>query len=118
MSERTYEQQPRDFTKEELAAMHDQLVIELGAHKELRSTKTQNNATINAQIKGAEKTIYDLQDKLAKKYEMVDIEVVTMLDSPAPGQKQILRVDNNIVLRTEPMTARERQGSFGFQEPE
>jgi hypothetical protein len=114
MGERTYEQQPRDFTKEELAAMHDQLVIELGTHKELRSTKTQNNATINAQIKGAEKTIYDLQDKLAKGYELVDIEVVTLMDSPAPGEKQILRVDNNKVIRTEVMTAQERQRNFGF----
>jgi hypothetical protein len=44
--------------------------------------------------------------------------MVSVMDAPEHGQKEIRRVDTNEVVRTEPMTARERQQSFGFQEPE
>jgi hypothetical protein len=108
----------RYFTDSELATMHEQLVVEVGSVKELRSTKTQTNATINAEIKGAEKRVWDLQEKLVTGYETVDVEVIAIMDSPAPGQKKIVRVDTNEVIRTEPMTAKERQASFGFSEPE
>jgi hypothetical protein len=113
-----FESVRRPFTNEELTAMHEQLVVEVGNVKDLRSSKTQTNATINAEIKGAEKNVWDLQGKLALGYELIEVEVITVMDRPTPGEKQIVEADSGNVLRTEPMTARERQASFGFSEPE
>lgn len=116
MAERQYESLRRYFTDTELATMHEQLVLEVGNVKELRATKTQTNATINAEIKSAEKNVWDLQEKLSTGFETLDVEVIAIMDSPAPGQKKIIRVDTNETIRTEPMTAKERQSSFGFDE--
>jgi hypothetical protein len=112
-----YEQLRRYFTDTELAAMHEQLVVEVGSVKELRSQKTQANTAINASIKGTEKNVFDLQEKLSTGYEVIDVEVVWLMDTPAPGQKTVIRVDSSEKLRVEPMTLRERQQSFGFSEP-
>ena len=115
---RQYESVRRYFSEVELTAMHEALVQSVGDVKNLRSEKTQANTVINANIKGTEKAVFDLQEKLANGYEVIDVEVIAIMDTPAPGQKQILRVDTNAVIRTEPMTVRQRQPSFGFQEPE
>jgi hypothetical protein len=115
---RTYEQVRRNFTERELAEMHEQLVVCVGNVKDLRAEKTQANSTINAAIKTAEKSVWDCQEKLALGYEVVDTEVIAAMDTPRPGMKRIVRVDTNETIREEPMTARERQGSFGFTEPE
>jgi hypothetical protein len=40
------------------------------------------------------------------------------MDRPKPGMKTIIRADTSEELRIEPMTTREKQGTFGFQEPE
>jgi len=119
MSEgRQFESVRRYFSDTELAEMHEALVQRVGEVKNLRAEKTQANAAVNASIKGAEKGVFDLQERLANGYEVIDVEVISVMDAPTQGQKQILRVDTNEVIRIEPMTAREKQGSFGFQEPE
>jgi hypothetical protein len=114
---RQYEQVRRNFTEREMADMHEALVQRVGEVKDLRSEKTQANASLNAAIKGAEKGVFDLQEKLALGYEMVEVEVLAIMDRPVQGSKTIIRVDTGEDLRTEPMTAREKQQSFGFQEP-
>lgn len=111
---RQYESLRRYFGEKERAEMHESLVQRVGDVKELRAGKAQSSSTINAAIKSAEKSVWDLQEKLATGYEVIEVEVIEMMDMPTPGQKQILRVDTNEVLRTELMTAREKQGSFGF----
>jgi hypothetical protein len=116
MGERQYESVRRPFTDIELVAMHEQLVVEVGNVKELRGQKTQTNTTINAAIKTAEKSVWDLQEKLALGYEQIDVEVIAIFDRPEPGKKLIVRVDTNQELRVEPMTLRERQQAFGFTE--
>jgi hypothetical protein len=116
--QRQYEQVRRNFTEQEMTDMHDALVQRVGEVKDLRSEKTQANASMNAAIKGTEKGVFDLQEKLALGYETVEIEVLAVMDRPTVGQKTIIRVDTGKELRTEPMTAREKQQSFGFQEPE
>lgn len=118
MGERQYEQLRRYFTDIELATMHEQLVVEVGNVKDLRGEKAQTTTTLGAAIKTSEKQVFDLQEKLSLGYEVIDVETISIMDAPTPGQKQILRVDTNQVIRTEPMTAREKQGSFGFQGPE
>lgn len=116
--QRQYESVRREFTEKEMADMHEALVQRVGDVKDLRSEKTQANATINAAIKGSEKAVYDLQEKLALGYEMVEVEVLAVMDRPTVGTKTIIRCDTGEELRTEPMTAREKQQTFGFQEPE
>lgn len=118
MGEREYESVRRYFRPDELAAMHEELVQFVGTVKDLRAEKAQSNVSMNAAIKASEKAVWDCQEKLANGYEVIDVEVISVMDAPEHGQKEIRRVDTNEVVRTEPMTARERQQSFGFQEPE
>ena len=113
---RQYESLRRDFTDEEMARMHGELVQRCGEVKTLRAEKAQATTTLNAGIKTAETAVWDLQEKLSLGYEYVDVEVLTLYDTPAPGHKRILRLDNNVTVREEPMTPREKQQSFGFQD--
>jgi hypothetical protein len=74
MSEhREYESVKRPFTDAELAEMHEALVQRVGDVKALRGQKSQTNTEINAAIKGAEKAVWDLQEKLTAGYELVDV---------------------------------------------
>jgi hypothetical protein len=112
-----YEQVRRPFTDQEMADMHDALVQRLGDVEKLEAQKKQDNLVINAAIKGATKEVYDIRGKLAAGYEMIEVEVLAVMDKPKPGTKTIIRVDTSEELRTEPMSMRERQQSFGFTEP-
>ena len=114
---RQYESIRRYFSDEELALLHEQLVVQVGEVKELRGQKLQTNTVINAQIKTAEKSVWDTQERLATGYESIDVEVLPVMDMPTPGMKTIIRADTSEKIRTEPMTAREKQQSFGFSEP-
>lgn len=116
MSERQYEPIRRYFSEEELAALHDQLVVSVGEVRELRGQKTQAMTVYGAQIKTAEKSVWDLQEKLAMGFESVDVEVLAVMDTPTPGMKTVIRADTSEKVRVEPMTAREKQQSFGFTE--
>jgi len=113
-----FESVRRPFREDELVKMHDQLVVEVGNVKELRTQKTQTNTELNAAIKTAESCVWSTQEKLALGYELIDIEVVSVMDRPTVGQKEIVRADTGQVLRVEPMTLMERQQSFGFERPE
>jgi hypothetical protein len=114
---RMYESVRRYFTEAEITEMHEALVVRVGEVKDLRGEKKQADSTLGASIKTAEKGVFDLQDKLATGYEVIDVEVISVMDEPSPGMKKIVRVDNNEVIRTEQMSAREKQQSFGFEEP-
>jgi hypothetical protein len=114
MGERQYESVRRYFSDTELAEMHEGLVQRVGEVKDLRAEKTQANASMNAAIKGTEKGVFDLQEKLALGYETVEVEVLAIMDRPTVGIKTIIRVDTGEELRREAMTAREKQQSFGF----
>jgi hypothetical protein len=113
-----FESVRRPFTADEMLKMHDDLVIQVGEVKELRTQKTQTNTELNASIKAAEASVWSTQEKLSLGYELIDIEVVSVLDRPEPGKKEIVRADTGQVLRVEPMTLMERQQSFGFERPE
>jgi hypothetical protein len=118
MSARQYESLRRYFDEAELAAMHEDLVQAVGEVKMLRDQKAAYNSTVGAAIKTAERTVWNTQEKLTVGYESVEVEIIAVMDTPRPGLKRIVRVDSNETVREEPMTPRERQQSFGFQEPE
>lgn len=116
--QRQFESVRRNFTEQEMTTMGDGLVESVGTVRTLRAEKTAAVASMNGQIKTTEKIVFELQEKLSLGYELVDVETITVLDEPEPGKKKIIRADTSEVLRVEVMTMRERQQSFGFQEPE
>jgi hypothetical protein len=112
--QRQYESVRELFTEQQMAAMKDDLVQAVGEVKMLRTEKTASMSTMGAAIKAAEKLVFELQEKLSLGYEVIDVEVIAVYDEPEPGTKKIVRADTGKELRVEPMTARERQQSFGF----
>jgi hypothetical protein len=115
---RQYELVREDFTDRQMAEMHDSLVVRLGDVENLELQKKQETATVSAAIKSAQKEVHDLRSNLANGYQMVEVEVLSVMDRPTVGTKTIIRVDTGAEVRQEPMTSREKQQSFGFQDPE
>jgi hypothetical protein len=109
---REFESVKRVYTDKEMAEMNDALVQSVGEVKTLRGEKKQADSTLGAAIKTAEKTVFDLQEKLSQGYELVEVEVMALMNEPEPGRKQIIRIDTSQVLRVEMMTPRELQQSL------
>jgi hypothetical protein len=114
MEQRLYEPIRHVFTDEEIRVLGEALARETHALYELRIQKSGAVASINASLKNSEKLIGELTTKITNRYEIVDVEVIPMMDTPRAGMKALLRVDNNEVVRYEEMTAAEKQTSFGF----
>lgn len=116
--QRAYETVKRIFTEDERRRLGETLartVQELVDNKQARVAAV---ADYQAKHKALENEAIRLTDCVNRGFEEVEVETMLMFDRPRPGQKQTLRVDTNEVIRTEPMTPRELQGSFGFQDPE
>lgn len=117
MSEqRQFEKVKRNFTEAELREMSEALIQSVGDVKTARTEKSAAMTALGAEVKTAEARVFELQEKLSLGYEVIEVEVVTAYDEPKPGMKRVIRADNGEELRTEPMTPRERQQSFGFSE--
>lgn len=116
--QRQFESVRRNYTEQEMATMNDGLVAAVGDVKTLRADKTAALSSMGAAIKQSEKLVFELQGMLSQGYELIDVETITIFDEPEPGKKKIIRADTSEVLRVELMTQREKQSSFGFQEPE
>jgi len=72
-------------------------------------------ATFNGAIKEASQRAAETAVKVNNRYELREVEVVRLMDTPRPGMKAIARIENpDEVIRIEPMTAAEKQGTFGF----
>lgn len=99
----------RDYTEEEIAHLHELLSTSVGKFFELEEKKAAEAAQHNTAIKAAKKDMADIQTKLERGYEEVEVEVVEAMDRPEPGMKQIVRADTGKVLRTVPMSPREKQ---------
>lgn len=108
-TERQFEARRRDYTEPEIAKMHEQLVVKVGEVRGLREQKASMVSTINNQIKTSEKEVWDLQGKLETGYEMVEVEIFDLMDTPKPGWKTVVWSDNNVHVREVPMSPRERQ---------
>ena len=115
--QRLYEQTKYLFTDPEIQAMGELLARENQNLLDLREQKSSAVAAITAQIKEAGLRAVDLATKINNRYEMREIEVVPLMDTPRPGMKALVPIDNpdpDKVIRYEPMTAAEKQESFGF----
>jgi len=113
------EQYPRKFTDEEKLAMGREL-SEKGIEKgRLEEQKKAATAVFSGQIKILARECGDLQQKIFSGYEMIDVEVDVLPDTPEPGKKRLVRRDNG-EYRDEWMTPAERQRSLfdGAEPPE
>ena len=111
---RTVEKLPHPFTRDEIR----QLGIDL-AHATRKAIRIENDkavamAAFNAAKKEAEGECAALSLKLETGYELRDTECVVHFSRPGPGQKTVVRLDNNEFVREEPMTAEEMQAAFDF----
>jgi hypothetical protein len=112
---RLYEQIKYPFTDEEVRAMGEALARESQNVISLREEKALVAAAISAQIKEANQRAVELATRINNRYEMREVEVVLLMDVPRPGMKGIARIENpDDVIRYEPMSAAEKQATFGF----
>ena len=115
---RSYETVKNIFTEDERRRLGENLARTVQELVDNKAARVAAVADYTAKHKALENEAIRLTDCVNRGFEEIEAEVMTMYDRPRHGQKQILRVDTNEVLRTEPMTPRELQGSFGFQDPE
>ena len=113
--QRLYESVRYVFSDAEIQGMGENLALENQNLLDLREQKSSAVAAITAQIKEAGLRAVDLATKINNRYEMREVEVVPLMDTPRPGMKALARIENpDDVIRYEPMTAAEKQASFGF----
>jgi hypothetical protein len=118
MERRLYESVKYTFTLDEIRELGEALAREAQTVFDLRETKSSVVAEMSAQIKQANKRVADLTTRINNGYELREVECMVMMETPRPGMKRIIRIDNNEMIRDEPMTAAEMQGAFGFTEGE
>jgi hypothetical protein len=113
---RLYESVKYTFSQDEIRELGEALAREAQTVFDLRDQKKTVGAELAASIKSAEHRVGDLTDRINNGYELREVECMVMMETPRPGMKRIIRIDNNEMIRDEPMTATEMQGSFGFSE--
>ena len=113
---RTYEKVRYDFQPDELQALGEQLAAAAQTVFSLREQKAAFDAKLNGDIKEANALVARIAELVSQRFEMRETEVLILLDDPKPGQKRIVRVDNNETVRFAQMTQAEMQSSFGFGE--
>ena len=116
--QRVYETVKRVFTETERRQLGETLARTVQELVDNKAARVAAVADYTAKHKALENEAIRLTDCVNRGFEEIEAEVMVMFDRPRPGLKQTLRVDTNEILRTEPMTPRELQGSFGFPDPE
>ncbi len=114
--ERQYECVLRDLTPEEMRSLADELNRKIREGAQLKDARATAMANFAAQMKAIVEEIGTLSDRYTAGVDEERVEVITLLDEPERGMKSILRVDTNKIIRTEAMTAQDRQGILGFQD--
>ena len=112
--ERTYEEIRYDFTDAELRAFGDDLAARNRERINLKEQRAAALAAFTASMRDIDQEIAKLTDQITTRGEMRRTEVMYRLDDPRPGWKTVFIVETNKDLRTEPMSAAEKQGTFGF----
>ncbi|HEY6371267.1 MAG TPA: hypothetical protein VIX37_11865 [Candidatus Sulfotelmatobacter sp.] len=118
MERRLYEAVKYMFSPDEIRELGEALAREAQTVFDLREQKKTVSAELVASIKSVEHRVGELTDKINFGFEMREVECMVMLETPRPGMKRIIRIDNNEMIRDEPMTSAEMQGSFGFNDGE
>jgi hypothetical protein len=114
---RTFESIKYSFGPDELRQLGETLAREAQTVFDLREQKSAADAALTAQIKAANRRVADLAEKVNNGYELREVECLSLLETPRPGLKRIIRIDTHETVREEAMTMQEMQSSFGFSEP-
>jgi hypothetical protein len=64
---------------------------------------------LGLEIQNCEKRIAQLSNAVVQRFEMRDVECIDVLNAPAAGRKQRVRIDTQEVVRELPMAEHERQ---------
>jgi hypothetical protein len=118
MERRLYEAVKYTFTQDEVRELGEALARESQNVMDLHERKTSTLAAFTAQIKQGQGRMADLTRKINEGFELREVECIVMMETPRPGMKRVIRIDTNEMIRDEPMTAGEMQGSFGFNDGE
>jgi translation initiation factor IF-1 len=103
-----------EFTPDELRELGAALARANKAVEELEDTKKNENARITGVLREASLRVSQYAWKINCGYEMRSTECIVLLDTPLPGLKRLLRVDNGDTVTDEPMTDQEKQGRLIF----
>jgi hypothetical protein len=116
MERRLYESVKYTFTQNEIRELGEALAREAQTVFDLREQKSSVTAALGAQIKAANGRVAELTNRINNGYELREVECMVLMETPRPGMKRIVRMDNNEPLRDEAMSQQEMQSSFGFSE--
>lgn len=115
---RTFETIKYPLNEQELRELGDALARETAGVIDLEKKKTARAAEISAQIKQANRRCAELAAKINSRFEMRQMEVLVLFDTPRVGMKRVVSALTSEVLYESEMTAAERQRTFGFTDPD
>jgi len=115
---RLYEAVKYIFDPTEIKELGEALAREAQTVFDLKDRKSSVDAELTAQIKAANSRVAELTTKINSGFELREVECMVLMETPRPGMKRIIRLDDNSIVREEAMTASEMQSSFGFNEGE
>lgn len=111
---RQYEAVKFTYGETDIREMGQQLAREQQNAYTLEDRKKEVATEFKAQIDAAYGRVRDITTKLNNGYEMREVEVLVLYDTPKSGMKRVIRVDTNEELRDEAMSLAEMQSGFGF----
>lgn len=114
--QRIYESIKYTFGSDEMRELGEALARENQTVYDFRAQKANAVSSLGASIKNAEKRAADLTSKINQGFELREVECMVLFETPRPGMKRLVRMDNHEHIRDEPMTMTEMQGTFGFRE--
>lgn len=113
-NERQYEAIKFTYSAEDIQERGQQLAHETQNVYDIKDKKKTADTEFGSQIKAAESRVSDLTTRLNNGYELREVEVLVLMDTPITGMKRVIRADNNEQVREEAMTLEEKQSGFGF----
>lgn len=116
---RTYKSIRYPFTGDEIRDLGASLAREHQTVLDLLERQKAVAAEFAASIKAAKGRETELTVKINNGYEMREVECLVLFDTPRPGMKRLVRMDNpDEQVADEAMTLAEMQGSFGWEPPD
>ena len=105
------------FTNSELLELSKRLAEKNTSVASLEEEKSRAMKDYAARIKTVENDVGDLSRKVTNGYEFRDIDCRVLYDTPKPGKKTIIRLDENQEVGVEDMSHEEKQMLIPAVEP-
>ena len=110
----TTESVKHTFTSIELAEIADNMARAAARVYDIERQKAEQAAHYGAELKAANLTAGELVAKYNQRYEMRQVECKIEFDTPEPGYKSYVRLDNGESIKEIRMTEAEKQRAFVF----